>query len=26
LYGDNSLDITQKVLNAINKKYKGEKK
>lgn len=26
LYGDNSLDITQKVLNAVNKKYKGEKK
>lgn len=26
LYGDNSLDITQKVLDAINKKYKGEKK
>jgi outer membrane protein len=26
LYGDNALDITQKVLDAINKKYKGEKK
>jgi outer membrane protein len=26
LYADNSLDITQKVLDAINKKYKGEKK
>jgi outer membrane protein len=26
LYGDNSLDITPKVLDAINKKYKGEKK
>jgi outer membrane protein len=26
LYGDNSFDITQKVLDAINKKYKGEKK
>lgn len=26
LYGDNSLDITQKVLDAINKKYKEEKK
>jgi outer membrane protein len=26
LYGDNSLDITQKVLDAINTKYKGEKK
>ncbi len=26
LYGDNSLDITQKVLDAINLKYKGEKK
>jgi outer membrane protein len=26
LYGDNSLDITQKVLDAVNKKYKGEKK
>jgi outer membrane protein len=26
LYGDNSQDITQKVLDAINKKYKGEKK
>jgi len=26
LYGDNSLDITQKVLNAINQKYKAEKK
>jgi outer membrane protein len=26
LYGDNSLDITQKLLDAINKKYKGEKK
>jgi len=26
LYGDNSLDITQKVLDAINNKYKGEKK
>jgi outer membrane protein len=26
LYGDNSLDITQKVLDAINKKYKREKK
>jgi outer membrane protein len=26
LYGDNSLDITQKVLDAINAKYKGEKK
>ncbi len=26
LYGDNSLDITQKVLDAINKKYKAEKK
>jgi outer membrane protein len=26
LYGDNALDITQKVLDAINKKYKAEKK
>lgn len=26
LYGDNSFDITQKVLDALNKKYKGEKK
>jgi outer membrane protein len=26
LYSDNSQDITQKVLDAINKKYKGEKK
>lgn len=26
LYADNSSDITQKVLDAINKKYKGEKK
>lgn len=26
LYGDNSLDITPRVLDAINKKYKGEKK
>jgi outer membrane protein len=26
LYSDNSLDITQQVLNAINKKYKEEKK
>jgi outer membrane protein len=26
LYGDNSFDITQKVLDAINAKYKGEKK
>jgi outer membrane protein len=26
LYGDNGLDITQKVLDAINKKYKQEKK
>ena len=26
LYGDNTLDITPKVLDAINKKYKGEKK
>jgi outer membrane protein len=26
LYGDNSQDITQKVLDAINKKYKTEKK
>jgi outer membrane protein len=26
LYGDNSQDITQKVLDAINKKYKAEKK
>jgi outer membrane protein len=26
LYSDNSLDITQKVLDAINKKYKAEKK
>lgn len=26
LYGDNSLDITQKVRDAINKKYKAEKK
>jgi outer membrane protein len=26
LYGDNALDITQKVLDAINKKYKTEKK
>jgi outer membrane protein len=26
LYGDNALDITQKVLDAINKKYKQEKK
>jgi outer membrane protein len=26
LYGDGSLDITQKVLDAINKKYKTEKK
>jgi outer membrane protein len=26
LYGDNSLDITPKVLDAINKKYKSEKK
>jgi outer membrane protein len=26
LYGDNSQDITQKVLDAINKKYKEEKK
>ncbi|MGA2407011.1 MAG: OmpH family outer membrane protein [Bacteroidales bacterium] len=26
LYGDNSLDITQKVLTAINQKYKAEKK
>jgi outer membrane protein len=26
LFSDNSLDITQKVLDAINKKYKAEKK
>jgi len=26
LYSDNSLDITQRVLDAINKKYQGEKK
>jgi outer membrane protein len=26
LYSDNSLDITQKVLDAINKKYQSEKK
>jgi outer membrane protein len=26
LYGDNALDITPRVLDAINKKYKGEKK
>jgi outer membrane protein len=26
LYGDGALDITQKVLDAINKKYKAEKK
>ena len=26
LYGDTALDITQKVLDAINKKYKAEKK
>jgi len=26
LYGDTSLDITQKVLDAINKKYRAEKK
>jgi Skp family chaperone for outer membrane proteins len=26
LYSDNSQDITQKVLDAINKKYKEEKK
>jgi outer membrane protein len=26
LYGDNSLDITQKVLDALNQKYKEEKK
>jgi len=26
LYGDNALDITPKVLDAINKKYKAEKK
>jgi len=26
LYSDNSLDITQKVLDAINEKYKAEKK
>jgi len=26
LYSDNALDITQNVLNAINKKYKDEKK
>jgi outer membrane protein len=26
LYGDNTLDITPKVLDAINKKYKAEKK
>jgi Skp family chaperone for outer membrane proteins len=26
LYGDNSFDITPKVLDAINKKYKTEKK
>jgi len=26
LYSDSSLDITQKVLNALNSKYKTEKK
>jgi outer membrane protein len=26
LYGDTTLDITQKVLDALNIKYKGEKK
>jgi len=26
LYGDSTLDITQKVLDALNAKYKGEKK
>lgn len=26
LYGDNSLDITQKVVDGLNKKYQGEKK
>jgi outer membrane protein len=26
LYGDSSLDITRKVLDALNNKYKGEKK
>jgi Skp family chaperone for outer membrane proteins len=26
LYGDNALDITPKVLDAINRKYKAEKK
>jgi outer membrane protein len=26
LYGDNALDITKKVLDAVNKKYKAEKK
>ena len=26
LYGDNTLDITQKVLDAVNKKYQAEKK
>ena len=26
LYGNNSLDITQKVLDGLNKKYQGEKK
>jgi len=26
LYGDSSLDITRKVLDAINKKYRAEKK
>jgi outer membrane protein len=26
IYSDNSLDITQKVLDAINEKYKAEKK
>ena len=26
LYGDSALDITQKVLDAVNKKYQSEKK
>jgi outer membrane protein len=26
LYGDNAMDITKKVLDAVNKKYKAEKK
>ena len=26
LYSDNALDITQKVLDAINKKYQGREK